>query len=274
MKKTIFSLTIFVIISCTSVFVQKTFIGNWKEKELEFSESLSFSENNNQFETILSNKFCCIGGNEYQEKQFKWLRKPNNLWSFFNILKSCGLDSFLSKEQYNKKLDEDDYWGEDWKGLSLNQVVDSLIKTFNFSHDSSDYYTSFWERRRIEMNDSIVLTILNETDSFFEVGKIKTDQESLNSELYELIKMNVELNETNDSSIKAEKTIEYFKFLKSLGLEHSAYNLIFETYLNKYVVDLQDSLLFTLSFDTISEEQYWLTRNNANWIKTYLDNGP
>ncbi len=266
-------LIVLFFISCTFKTVEKIYIGNWKEKQLEYSESISFVESNNIYESIFFHKFCSTGGNEYREKEFMWLRNPQNLWSFFNTVQLIGLEKFLSKEQFFKKITEEEYWGNDWLGLSMNEIVDSLILNYNSKYDSLDYYSKFWQRRKIEGNDSVVFKILTETKMFYSGKQLFADRKSIDSELYQLMKLNVELNEL-DSLNKKEKIIEYFNYLKSVGLEHSAYNLIYETYARKYIGKINDSLLKTLDFDTIAAENYWNTRNNASWIKTHLDDGP
>ncbi len=64
---------------------------------------------------------------------------------------------------------------------------------------------------------------------------------------------------------------EYFNYLKSIGLYHSAYNLVVE----KYPGQIQfDTVISLLKLDTISENKYWDTRNKGTWINTYLDDGP
>jgi hypothetical protein len=263
-----------VLIACSIKQIQRTYIGNWTEKSLDFSESITFHDDNNLFNFILEFKFIGSGGNDFRPKEFIWLRNSNNLFDFFETIKKIGLHRLLSKEEYNRILMENDYWGNDWKGKSLNMIVDSLILTYNSRKDSGDYYTHFWQRRRSEQNDTIVLQILKQTDSFYNLDKIQLTDKINRNDLYKLMLYNVELNEAKDSLELRYLTIDYFDYLKSNGLEHSSYNLIHETYLNQYVLDKRDSLLRTLNYDTIPEEKYWDSRNNASWIKTYMDNGP
>ncbi|OHX65421.1 hypothetical protein [Flammeovirga pacifica] len=262
------------LIACSIKQIHRTYIGNWFEKSLDFSESIMFHDDNNLFDFILEYKFIGSGGSDFRPKEFIWLRNSNNLFDFFEITKKIGLQRLMSKEQYNRILVEEDYWGNDWKDKSLNMIVDSLILTYNSKKDSGYYYTDFWKRRCSEQNDKIVLQILKQTDSFYNLDKIQFSDKINRNDLYELMLYNVELNETKDSLELRYLTINYFDYLKSNGLEHSSYNLIHETYLNRYVLDKRDSLLRTLNYDTIPEQKYWDTRNNASWIKTYMDNGP
>lgn len=263
-----------LLVACSIKQIQKTYIGGWTEKPLDFSESITFQDDNDLFDFILEYKFISSGGNEFRPKEFLWLRNSNNLADFFEIIKKIGLQRLLSREQYNRILKENDYWGNEWKGKSLNRIVDSLILTYNLKNDSIDYYTKFWQRRRSEKNDSIVLEILKQTDLFYNHNKVQIASKVKRDDLYELMVYNIEINETKDSLDLKRLTIQYFDYLKNRRLEHSSYNLIHETYLNKYVLDKRDSLLKTLKYDTIPEEKYWETRNKASWIKTYMDNGP
>lgn len=260
---------IFGIISCAIHRTNTLHIGNWAESALDFSESISFQEENDLLGIITTEKWCCGTAEKYN-----WLRKEENLLMTFNILKELGLKRVLSDAQYREKLFEDEYWNYHWEGLSLNEIVLKMISTYDQSIDTSDYYYKFWERRKIEKNDVAVLKILEDTDQIYNLQEASnTNNSKYLPELYQLIKYNIELNENNNAE-KNKIALLYFNYLKEIGLEHSAYNLIFELKNTENLALNRDSILQTLSFDTISEDNYWQTRNNAQWIKTYRGNGP
>ena len=271
MKKVlIFGFVIVLIISCAINRIPNVFIGNWTERQLPFSESIEFEESNDLLRIITLEKWCCSQDNY----KYEWLRKKKNLQATFSILKKIGIKRFISGEQFNEKLFEDDYWNYDWEGLSLNNVVKNMITSYNVDLDSSNYFQKFWKRRKAENNEKIVLKILLEVNDIYNSDKqVTIDENTINPILFELIKYNVELNES-DSLNKPKITLKYFDYLKEIGLEHSAYNLIFEIEATKKLAINRDSILRILKYDTISEETYWQTRNDASWIKTYKDNGP
>lgn len=251
------------------------FLGNWQEKKLEFSESIEFRESNDLLGLFTSHKWAGgTGGTDYYPKQFVWLRNSENLWGTFNILKELRLETFISRKKYNKPLFEDEHWDYDWEGLSLNQIVQELINSFNKDYSTTEYYTKFWKRRFAEGNQQTVLRILQQTDSIYNYdGIVSIDSTSINQELKQIIKGNVELN-LADSTKLPNQALSYFDLLRSMGLHHSAYNLIFEVNGIKNIAVNRDSLLKTIEYDTIAEDSYWQTRNNAQWVKTYDDKGP
>lgn len=255
------------IYSCVVNRANISYIGNWTETELDYSESISFQEENDLLGIITSEKWCCGTSENY-----KWLRKQENLLMTFNVLKQLGLKRVLSEDQYRTKLFEDDYWDYDWEGFSLDEIVKKMISTYSQKLDTTNYYHKFWERRKSENNSEAVIQILKEVDDFYNQKEI-VNIDNYDSKLFNLIKFNIELNESN-SMQKNNVALSYFNYLKEIGLEHSAYNLIFELESTKNITVNKDSILNTLSFDTIPEDIYWRTRNNAEWIKTYRDNGP
>ena len=149
-----------------------------------------------------------------------------------------------------------------------------MINAYDNTSDTSNYYNKFWARRKAEKNEITVLKILNETNDYFNKSKEPIiDNGSMNNQLLELIRLNVYLN-NSDSLNRGLRTLKYFTYLHSIGLEHSAYNLIFELNESKNLNINKDSLLSVLKYDTIPEPKYWMTRNSAEWVKTYRDNGP
>jgi len=238
-------------------------------KKLDFSQSISFYFDNDFLTQITSVKYCC--GLEHNDK---WLRNSDNLLSTFNVIKKIGIKRFISDNEYRTSLEENNYDGFDWKGLSLNKIVTKMIVSYNFEKDTSSYYYKFWNRRKKENNDVAVFNILNQVDQLYNQNvNPKINEKSINKELYHLLNYNIIFNEKDSLEVK-KVSLDYFNYLKKIGLEHSAYNLIFELEKIKNINVNRDSILSTLNFDTIQEYDYWQTRNKAEWIKTYEDNGP
>ncbi len=271
----IISLLSIFLIACAVQRANKIFIGNWQEKEFAFTESIFHQTGNDLIGLITTYKWCCgTGESRYSEKEFTWLRQEENLWQTYNILKKIGIERIISRADYTQILFNDSSMSKDWKAVSLKDVVRNMIDSYDMQNDTTDYYQKFWQRRKHESNAEIVLKIIKDMDSFYTTSKhIEIEEDIINQDLYHLIKYNVELNEC-DSLMSYDIALDYFQYLKSIGLHHSAYNLIFETDIINDLKINKDSLLQTLSFDTIPEEHYWYSRNNAQWIKTYKDNGP
>lgn len=115
------SIIIFGVISCVAHRITKSYIGNWKESKLGFSEAISFQEKNDLLQIITSEK----SGNGFTKK-YNWLKKEKNLWLTFNIINNLGLKRVLSDNQYLKeKLNS-----KDWNGLTLNDVVKKMITSY------------------------------------------------------------------------------------------------------------------------------------------------
>ena len=275
LRFTLLGLLFVFALACAVQKSNDVFLGNWQEEKLEFSEAIEYQNSNDLLGYITSYKWCCgTGGDKSYPQQFTWLRDSNNLWSSFSTLKTVGLKRLISIEQYNQPLFENDHWDYDWKGLSLNQIVQELIKSFNKDYNTTEYYAKFWERRFAEGNQQTVIKILQQTDSIYNYdGIVSIDSASINQELNQLITGNVELN-LADSAKLPNQALSYFDLLRSMGLHHSAYNLIFEVNGIKDIAINRDSLLTTLAYDTITKDTYWQTRNDAQWVKTYRDNGP
>ena len=91
-----------------------------------------------------------------------------------------------------------------------------------------------------------------------------------NDTLTNLLKYDLQLQEFKGNPSKEFLQI-YFDYLRSIGLNHSAYNLVVEIYPGKMELDV---VVQILKLDTVSANKYWETRNNARWIYSYRDNGP
>lgn len=250
--------------------VQQTFIGNWQEQSFDFTESINFQDENDLLGRITLEKWCC----NYNFDYYQWLRKSENLQETFSVLKKIGLERVLSKANYNEVLFLDDYRDYDWEGDSLNSIVRKMIRSYGVVGDTANYYHKFWQRRLAEGNQETVNNILIEVDQYYNEKINKEVDIQINNEvLYDLINLNVELNEC-DSIQRATATLKYFDYLCAQGMEHSAYNLVFELRSIEGLNLNKDSLLQCLRYDTIPEELYWNIRNDAQWVLSYRDNGP
>ena len=206
-----------------------------------------------------------------------WIRKPENLLTAHNTIKHIGYQRFISDSIFNAPMRfQDDFggmWRHDWEDLSISQVLDSLINSYNQSRPDTNYFKKFWDRRIAEKNDKVLICILKDIKSIY-TQSFKTDCKetgvAINDTISRLLKYDLQLQDFNGKPT-TDFLWSYFDYLKSIGLNHSAYNLVIE----KYPGQIQlDTVVRILNLDTIPETDYWDTRNNGTWIYTYDDNGP
>ena len=161
----------------------------------------------------------------------------------------------------------------DWEDLSLENIVDNLIKTYYQAiRIDTGYYEEFWNRRAKEGNNPAVIKVLEEIKKIYSDSEITNDFVSklVNDTIERLLKFDLQLQGFNSKPTK-DFLLDYFDYLHTIGLNHSAYNLVIEKYPGKIELD---TVISILNLDTISENDYWNTRNNGTWIYTYDDNGP
>jgi hypothetical protein len=150
-----------------------------------------------------------------------WIRKPENLKMVHESFKKFGyekLENLISKSE-NHFLIQGIYIKRNFEN-----VIDSLQLTYNKPELQTKYYAEFWNRRKMEKNDSIVYEIIQEFIS------IKSDKKRLNYEnqfvndtLVDLLKI-----EFDNDNLNSEKAKLDFYTLKKYGLHQSAYNLLYE----------------------------------------------
>ena len=151
-----------------------------------------------------------------------WIRSTNNIKIAHETFKKVGYKRLLNNHFYQA----------DWCWILGNvdkpcdEIIDSLLITFDCETTSAKYYREFWNRRKTEQNDSIVFSVLREVWGILYNDSIRTyDEKLVNDTLFNLI----EIKEFEFSMTKA-KARDNFNYLKRIGLHNSAYNLLFERY--------------------------------------------
>ncbi|CAL2095125.1 conserved protein of unknown function [Tenacibaculum sp. 190524A02b] len=182
-----------------------------------------------------------------------WIRNPKNLKMIHESLKKIGYEKLenLISESENEFLIQGVYIKKNFKDL-----MDSLELTYINPEIQSKYYTEFWNRRKVEKNDSMVYAIIREFNSIKAGKKIQSyENQFVNDTLVDLLKM-----EFDNDNLNSEKAKLDFYMLKKYGLNQSAYNLLFERmeyselYLNR--VKLKKELIKTMEF-----KRPWLIDN-------------
>ena len=107
---------------------------------------------------------------------------------------------------------------------NFENLIDSLELTYGKPEIQSKYYTEFWNRRKMEKNDSIVYTIIREFNFFkSENKKLNYENQFVNDTLVDLLKL-----EFDNDKLNLEKAKSNFYTLKKYGLHQSAHNLLYE----------------------------------------------
>ena len=185
-----------------------------EEERISYVEQrLSFFDPSEQ--TWLNGK---NSGNIYE----KWIRQPENIKMFHETFKKIG---------YRKLITEEEQFSTIVKyGISIrkpmNELIDSLLLTYQLDTIDSKYYHEFWLRRSKENNKEIVYETLTEIASeLYEDHLIEPEQSLVNDTLYNLIM----IREFEDS-INQDLALKNFNYLKKIGMHKSAYNLLYERY--------------------------------------------
>jgi hypothetical protein len=250
-----------LVVACGMWRNEQTYVVYPQEKTLSFAESIGFQEDQDLLERILEHKYGGFGVQPYN-----WLRNPHNLWSTYHVLKQVGLTHFVSQARYHQPLYGTNPWGYDWQGMSAADVVHMLREAYHVEGDRSDYFQKFWMRRKAEGNATVVMSILSDLENFYG-GRpdLPVNNELMNDTLFTLLAYNVALNES-DSSAKPNLTFAFFKYLKTIGMERSAYNLLYVLPATKGVVLDKDALVSTLHADTTTNAVYYWELQEQAWI--------
>lgn len=233
-----------------------------KETSLSFSGSIQHQENLDILEHILWFKFA-----GFEKHDLNWLRNPKHLWTTYNVLKQIGLEHFVSREAYVKPLYENNHWKYHWQGMRLIEVVEQLRRTYHQQDpDSTSYFHHFWNRRRTDGTATVVMSILTDVAHFYAGQEVlPVNRNTLNDTLFSLLGYNVAFN-SSDSTNRADITYAYFSYLKGVGLEHSAYNLLFTLPATADVNLDKKALIEQLETEVVSGAGYDAVYEQASWI--------
>jgi len=179
------------------------------------------SNKKSELEFYVENQTSFFGLNRSDWVKNSWIRKPKNLKIVHESFKKFGYDKL---ENLIFKNDNEFIIHNIYIKRNFENIMDSLLITYNKPEIQTKYYSEFWNRRKVEKNDSIVYEIIHEFNS------IKSDKKRLNYEnkfvndtLVDLLKI-----EFDNDNLNAEKAQSDFYTLKKYGLHQSAYNLLYE----------------------------------------------
>ena len=174
-----------------------------------------------------------------------WIRKPENIKIAHETFKKYGYRNLFSESDLNQTPCWIPGLNEGVRGKTCKNIIDSLILTYPTIETADKYYKEFWLRRKSEGNDSIVFEILKELRfGLFDSNELTVDNRLVNDTVINLIKV-------RQGPIDDKTSIQYFNYLRSIGLHASAYNLLYEWTPYENVKWDKDELAKGLKKDTI-----------------------
>ena len=184
-----------------------------------FSQRSKNTEKHQQ--DYIENKTSFFNLNNSDWTKNAWIRKPENLKMVHESFKKFDygkLENLIFKSD-NEFLIQGIYIKRNFEN-----VIDSLLLTYNKPEIQTKYYAEFWNRRKAEKNDSIVYEIIREFNSVkSDKKRLDYENELVNDTLVELLKI-----EFDNDNLNSEKAKTDFYTLKKYGLHQSAYNLLYE----------------------------------------------
>lgn len=171
-----------------------------------------------------------------------WIRKPDNIRTLHETFKKYG---------YNKIFSDDDLTSNPcmiWSYINkpCSTLIDSLILTYSHADMSPKYYKEFWDRRKSEQNDSIVYSVLKEVkEELIDKKRMTFNNQLTNDTIYNLLKIKYKRPENEK---EAKDNLDY---LIKIGLNLSAYNMLYEWTMYENVNWDKDELAKRLKTDTL-----------------------
>jgi len=204
-------------------------------------------------EIYVENKMSFYGLNHSDWTKSEWIRKSENLKTIHESFKKFGYE----------KLEEGIHKSENLfigNGIYIKRnfenVLDSLQLTYNKPEIQTKYYAEFWNRRKVEKNDSIVYEIIKELNSVrLDKKQLNYDNQFVNDTLVDLLKI-----EFDNDILNSEKAKSDFFTLKKYGLHQSAYNLLYER-VEYFELDLDREKLKTELTKATKSTYPWLIDN-------------
>lgn len=150
-----------------------------------------------------------------------WIRKPENLKMVHESFKKFGYNKL---ENLIFKNDKEFIVQGIYIKRNLESLMDSLELSYEEPSIQTKYYREFWNRRKIEKNDSIVYQIIKEFNSLrFGNNELKYEKQFVNDTLVDLLTIEFE-----NKNLNLKKARSNFYLLKKYGFNQSAYNLLYE----------------------------------------------
>ena len=151
-----------------------------------------------------------------------WIRNPENIRIAHETLKKFGYQNIYSLSELNEAPCWIPGLNEGVRGKSCKNIIDSLVLTYPTIETAEKYYKEFWLRRKKEGTDIVVFEILKELQNGYnDSNQFVYNDKLVNDTVINLIKI-------KQGPLDDQTSIQYFDYLKNIGLHASAYNLLYE----------------------------------------------
>lgn len=179
------------------------------------------SNEKNKVEHYIEKQTSFAGLNKSKLTENLWIRNPMNLKIVHESLKKFG---YKNLEHLIFKSDNEFLIRDIYIKRNFDNVLDSLLLTYNSPEIETKFYVEFWNRRKAERNDSIVYEIIREINSLKSDKKqLQYEDEFVNDTLVDLMRIEFGGYKPHSKNVNSE-----FYALKKYGLHQSAYNLLYE----------------------------------------------
>jgi hypothetical protein len=175
----------------------------------------------------------------------KWIRKSENLIAVHETFKKFGYKNLISENLIfdNPMIIQDIYINR-----RATDLLDSLELTYEDKNIKTKYYREFWNRRKMEKNDIAAYKIIKEINSEIsgkDIPEKNIESKNVNDTLFNLINIEFKKQRLNE-----EIALKNFEYLRNIGMNQSAYNLLFERHEYENIKWNRDSLMKTLKTST------------------------
>lgn len=186
-----------------------------------------------------------LGFYDPSDKDFtltKWIRKPENIRMVHETFKKFGYINIFS--DYDLTSNPCMIWS--YINKPCINIIDSLMLTYPTREIAPKYYREFWARRRQEQNDTTVFAILREIKAELINKEVVGFRENLtNDTIYNLLRIKYA------GSVDERTALKNFEYLRTIGLNLSAYNMLFEWAPYEDLKWDREKLKKTLATDTL-----------------------
>jgi hypothetical protein len=212
---------------------------------LAFLISCTTSERQNDKSYYVESRLSFYDPYDQSFTMHKWIRMPDNIRTAHESLKKLGYTILLSDEDLLKSPCWIPGLDQGVRNKTCKNIMDSLIIHYRDIDAAPKYYNEFWLRRKKEGNDKVVYEVLTELKAeLFERRRVDVKEELVNDTIVNLLKL-------RKSVVTEQAALKNFEYLKSIGLNMSAHNLLYERYDYYDVKWDKEKLDKTLKKDTI-----------------------
>ena len=176
-----------------------------------------------------------------------WIRNPENIRTLHETFKKYGYSEIFSHDDLTANTCM--IWS--YINRPCSTLIDSLILTYPQADKSPKYYREFWARRKVEQNDTTVFAVLKEVkDELMNKNKMTFNDQLTSDTIFNLLRIRFK---QPDNELEA---IDNFDYLTKIGLNLSAYNLLYEAFWYENLKWDKEKMRQKLKTDTIGNSPY------------------